>query len=80
MLNDTVIEKARSAKAASAVLYTCTTVRKNSLLRALCRRLREAAPAILEANEADLRDARESGLSAVLLDRLTLSSSFVVPA
>ncbi len=73
MLEDEVAGKARSVKEASAALYTCTSARKNALLRAVDRRIRRASEAILDANSRDLESARLAGLSSVLLDRLTLN-------
>jgi glutamate-5-semialdehyde dehydrogenase len=60
-------------KTASATLYVCPTAQKNRLLRAIAARLREGIPGILSANKADVDRARESGLSPVMLDRLTLN-------
>jgi glutamate-5-semialdehyde dehydrogenase len=72
MTQDTVGEKARAVRDASRVLYTCTTGKKNTLLRAINARLRSETPGILLANARDLAVAREAGLSKVLIDRLTL--------
>jgi glutamate-5-semialdehyde dehydrogenase len=72
MTQDAVGAKARAVKEASRVLYTCTTGKKNSLLRAINARLRSETPGILAANARDLAGAREIGLSKVLVDRLTL--------
>jgi len=65
-------EKARAAKEASRVLYTCTSARKNRLLRAIIARIRSSTADILAANADDLARAREHELSNVLIDRLTL--------
>jgi glutamate-5-semialdehyde dehydrogenase len=67
-----VQEKAEAVKSASRVLYTCSSTRKNGLLRAINAQLRKNIPAILAANSEDLARAREQGLPGVLLDRLTL--------
>jgi glutamate-5-semialdehyde dehydrogenase len=72
MTQDVVGAKARAVKEASRVLYTCTTGKKNSLLRAINARLRSETPGILAANARDLAGARETKLSQVLMDRLTL--------
>ena len=66
-------EKARAAKEASRVLYTCTTARKNALLRAINARIRNNTAEILASNAEDLARAREQGMSDVLIDRLTLT-------
>jgi glutamate-5-semialdehyde dehydrogenase len=71
-MTSSVQEKAEAVRSASRALYTCTTGKKNSLLRAINARLRENIPAILAANTEDLAGAREQGLSSVMLDRLRL--------
>ena len=68
-----VEEKAKSVKKASGALYTATTSRKNSLLRAIAARLGKDSAAIRAANEKDLANARRAGISSTLLDRLTLN-------
>jgi glutamate-5-semialdehyde dehydrogenase len=68
-----VEKKAESVKKASGALYTATTSRKNSLLKAIAARLRKSSVAIRSANEKDLANARRSGISPTLLDRLTLN-------
>ena len=73
MLEVSIIKKARSVKEASGILYTCTTAKKNSLLKAINDHLRNETPGILSSNEKDLRNAKQIGLQQVLLDRLTLN-------
>ncbi len=73
MDNLKVEKKAQSVKKASAALYTATTSKKNALLRAIARRLRNDFDAVRRENEKDLESARRAGISSVLLDRLTLN-------
>jgi glutamate-5-semialdehyde dehydrogenase len=73
MFEESVIKKAKAVKAASGVLYTCTTGHKNALLRALAKRLFSERAAIIAANTVDLENAKKAGISTVLLDRLTLN-------
>ena len=73
MLEANIIKKAQSVKEASGILYTSTTTKKNSLLKAIISRLRSETSAILNANKIDLKNAQQTGLQAVLLDRLTLN-------
>ncbi len=73
MLEINIIKKARSVKEASGILYNCTTAKKNSLLRAINKHLCNETSAILEANKKDLRNAKQTGLQKILLDRLTLN-------
>lgn len=68
-----VLIKSQSVKKASGVLYNCTTAKKNSLLKAINLYLRSETPAILAANRIDLDSAEKTGLSKVMLDRLTLN-------
>ena len=66
-------DRLSAAKAASLRLATATTEQKNSALRAIASGVVAAEQAVLAANELDLANGRENGLSAGLLDRLTLS-------
>lgn len=70
-----LVEKLAAAKRASRVLATANTDAKNAALRAVAAGLREQAPRILQANELDLANGRENGLSTGLLDRLTLTET-----
>jgi glutamate-5-semialdehyde dehydrogenase len=60
------------ARAASAILANTSDAAKANALRAAARSLREAAPAILSANAADMERGAANGLSAAMLDRLKL--------
>ena len=73
MLEANVVKKAQSVKEASGVLYNCTTAKKNALLKAINVCLRNETPAILAVNKEDLENAEKTGLSKVLIDRLTLN-------
>jgi glutamate-5-semialdehyde dehydrogenase len=70
-----LVDKLAAAKESSLALATATTDQKNLALRAIARRLGESAPRILEANELDLANGREGGLSSGLIDRLTLNET-----
>jgi glutamate-5-semialdehyde dehydrogenase len=73
VLEAAILKKAKSVKEASGILYTCTTAEKNSLLKAINHRLLSDSTAILQANKKDLKNAKQTGLPKVLLDRLTLT-------
>jgi glutamate-5-semialdehyde dehydrogenase len=73
MLEMNVIKKVQSVKEASGMLYNCTTTKKNALLKAINVCLRNETPAILAVNKEDLENAEKTGLSKVLIDRLTLN-------
>lgn len=62
-----------AAKAASRQLALLTTDQKNALLLALAEAVEHHSPEILQANDADLTEARERGTAAALLDRLSLA-------
>ncbi len=72
MLHALVEKKAKSVKAASAVLSVLSAEKKNRLLETIGEQLLRNSGEILKANARDLRWARRAGLSKVLLDRLTL--------
>jgi len=62
----------RAARAAATLMAAAPTAAKNAALLALPRRLREAGPALAEANARDLAGAAE--LSGPLRDRLKLDA------
>ena len=66
----------RARKAAARLARAPAAVRDEALARAAAR-LRLQTPLILEANAADLASARERGLPAALLDRLSLDPARV---
>lgn len=70
-----LVEKLAAAKLASLALATANTDAKNAALRAVAAGLLSQAARVLEANELDLANGRENGLSSGLLDRLTLSEA-----
>ena len=61
-----------AARKAARELRLPSADTKNRALSAVADRLRERAPAILEANARDLERGRAAGLSAAVLDRLAL--------
>ena len=63
----------RRARVAARKLAAAGTGPKNAALRAMARGLVDRTDALLAANAADLADARKAGLSAALIDRLTLT-------
>src|SRR6202163_3059615 len=60
------------AAAASRILAQITTAKKDEALLAIARRIEQETPAILAANEEDLRAGAQSGLSPAMLDRARL--------
>ena len=72
-----VTDLARAAKHAARTLATISTRTKNDALRAAARHLRGATDMLLAANAEDVARGRDAGLSAAMLDRLTLDATRV---
>jgi len=68
----TVRELAQQAKNASCALANTSALTRNNALLAMAEALLTAAPEILSANGGDVRAAKENGIKASLIDRLTL--------
>jgi len=69
-----VTDLARRARAASLVLATASTGRKNAALARLAELLPASTDALLAANARDLAAAKEHDLTAAQIDRLTLDA------
>ncbi len=72
-----VCELAQSAKAASGKLAITSAKTRNDALIAMADALVAAAPVILSANAEDVRLAKERGVKASFIDRLTLDQKRV---
>ena len=72
-----VTDLARAAKHAARTLATISAQTKNDALRAAARHLRGATDMLLAANAEDVARGRDAGLSAAMLDRLTLDATRV---
>ena len=68
-----VVDMAKKAREASLRLANIPTNEKNRALLAAAREIRENTASLQEANRKDLSAAKEKGLPAAMLDRLTLS-------
>src|SRR5580698_7720669 len=68
----TFTEKLEAGRAASRVLAQATTAQKNRALHAISAAIVRNADRILPANELDLANARENGMSEGMQDRLRL--------
>lgn len=68
---------AEEARKASIVLAKTSTTGKNRALRDAAALMRKNAAEIQKANQIDLESGRQKGLSAAMLDRLTLSGKSV---
>ena len=71
----TLTRKLEDARTASLTLATATAALKNSALEAIALAVLGGADRILPANELDLANGRENGLSSGLQDRLRLDAS-----
>lgn len=67
----------QAARTAARGLAVTDSEQRNAALLAMAAAIRGKAAAILEANEMDMRAARERGLSAAMLDRLMLDGERV---
>lgn len=65
-------ELARRAKEAAGELRRTSAAERTAAIRAMAARLRTRAGEVLEANRADLEEARRAGLGEAKLDRLKL--------
>lgn len=75
MLNEELRIKGELAKEAAFGLGTLSTEIKNQALLAMGSALEKNEKVILAANEKDVAEAKKSGMSKALLDRLTLTSA-----
>jgi len=73
MAYEEVIQIAKRAKAVAPEAARLSTPQKNKLLEKAAEALEKGQARILEANAKDLAVAKEKGLSAAMLDRLTLN-------
>ncbi len=76
-MRELVETRARAAREAARSLALASARVKNEALLAMARGLDEKAPAVIEANRADLERARGQGHPRAFLDRLTLTDARV---
>lgn len=62
-----------AAKAAAPLLADCDAAAKNRALDEIAKRLAENVDGIIAANMLDIENAHKNGMSAALVDRLTLT-------
>ena len=72
-----VIDMARAAKSAAREIARCPTPRKNAMLLKLADLIRENAVIIRQENARDVVAAQKSGLSAAMIDRLTITDATI---
>ena len=66
-------EIGKKVKNASVQLAVATTDEKNRILKAIADALRENSKKIIKANEIDIQNGKDNGMSEALLDRLMLN-------
>ena len=72
-LTDQIHDFGKRARVAARQLRQCSAEQKTAGLRAMADELVAAQDAILSANAKDLEKAKSAGLSAAMIDRLTLN-------
>lgn len=76
-LAGTMLAMGAAARAASAEVAKAGPEKRTAALKAMAKRIRDAAPAILAANARDMDAARAKGVTAAMLDRLELTPARV---
>lgn len=72
-LKEQLTQIAKQARAASLELATLSPERKNAALEAVAQALETSTDALLAANKKDLEAAQRNGLTAPMIERLTLN-------
>lgn len=68
-----LIEILKNARIASFDIASADTEKKNSVLKSIPEKLRANLDAVLDANKTDIENAKVNGMSAAMLDRLTIT-------
>lgn len=74
-VESTVNEMAKSAKKAAQQLAGCSSAAKKNALDAIARKLHAKSTEIREKNAQDVEQAKKQGLSAAMIDRLTITDA-----
>ncbi len=74
-IKDYMQQVGRQARAAAQHMARAGTAAKDAALLAMAALIDERSAQLVTANEADLEEARDRGLDAALLDRLTLTAA-----
>ncbi len=77
-LESTIIKIAKDARAAAAKIADCSTLKKNQVLFAIADRLEQQAAVIQTENKKDLEAAGKKGLSAAMIERLTIKDETIL--
>jgi glutamate-5-semialdehyde dehydrogenase len=76
-IETTIVEMAKAAREAAVKMARCPAVKKNEALLKIADRIRLEAFRIKAENAKDLVYAKEAGLSAAMIDRLTVKDSTI---
>ena len=76
-INRTIRQMARDAKQAAGVISRCATAKKNQALMSMADLLDQQAETIFKENRKDLKQAEDAGLSAAMVDRLTVTDKTI---
>ncbi len=76
-IESTIVEMAREARAASQEMARCPTRKKDAALLRIAEGLEADAAVIRAENAKDLERAREMGLTAAMIDRLTVTDATI---
>ncbi len=76
-IESVVYDMARAARSASKEIARCSTFRKNRMLMRLADLLERNSSRIMEENARDVAEAKISGLSPAMIDRLEIKNSTI---
>ena len=77
-IEEIIVEMANAAKAASMEMARCPSHKKNEVLLKIADRIETDSSEIKTENERDLARAKELGLSAAMIDRLTIKDATII--
>jgi glutamate-5-semialdehyde dehydrogenase len=76
-LEQTIVDMAKEAKEAARIVARLGAKEKDTALEGIAQMLLDEAPSIKKENEKDLKAASKKGLSAAMIDRLTVSDAVI---
>ena len=77
-IKEEILSMGKKAKEAAQVVAGLSSDEKNQALEKIASELERESKKIKEENQKDIRQAKEKGLSAALIDRLTLNDKRIV--
>ena len=77
-IKEEILSMGKKAKEAAQVVTSLSSDEKNQALEKIASELERESKKIKEENQKDIRQAKEKGLSAALIDRLTLNDKRIV--